>query len=79
MDKALEAIEHEQKLYEPLIASSFEKQTYNEFMSAWSDYMMAHATALGLVDGRQGGRGPRGDGRRGADAVRRRRRRGSAR
>jgi len=49
MDKALEAIEHEQKLYEPLIASSFEKQTYNEFMSAWSDYMMAHATALGLV------------------------------
>ena len=49
MDKALEAIEHEQKLYEPLIASTFEKQTYNEFMSAWSDYMMAHATALGLV------------------------------
>jgi hypothetical protein len=49
MDKALEAIEQEQKRYEPLIASSFEKQTYNEFMSAWSDYMMAHATALGLV------------------------------
>jgi len=49
MDKALEAIEHEQKLYEPLIASSYEKQTYNAFMSAWSDYMMAHATALGLV------------------------------
>jgi methyl-accepting chemotaxis protein len=49
MDKALGAIEHEQKLYEPLIASSFEKETYNEFMSAWSEYMMAHATALGLV------------------------------
>lgn len=49
MDKALAAIEHEQKLYEPLIASSFEKETYNEFMSAWSEYMMAHATALGLV------------------------------
>jgi hypothetical protein len=49
MDKALAAIEHEQKLYEPLIASDFEKQTYNEFMSAWSDYMMAHVTALGLV------------------------------
>jgi methyl-accepting chemotaxis protein len=49
MDKALAAIEQEQKLYEPLIASSFEKETYNEFMSAWSEYMMAHATALGLV------------------------------
>jgi methyl-accepting chemotaxis protein len=49
MDKALEAIEQEQKHYEPLIASAYEKQTYNEFMSAWSDYMMAHATALGLV------------------------------
>ena len=49
MDKALGAIEHEQKLYEPLIASDFEKNTYNEFMSAWSEYMMAHATALGLV------------------------------
>jgi methyl-accepting chemotaxis protein len=49
MDKALERIEHEQKLYEPLMASALEKQTYNEFMSAWSEYMMAHATALGLV------------------------------
>ncbi|MEO5820040.1 MAG: methyl-accepting chemotaxis protein [Vicinamibacteraceae bacterium] len=49
MDKALLAIEHEQKLYEPLIASSYEKQTYNEFMSSWSEYMMAHVTALGLV------------------------------
>jgi hypothetical protein len=49
MDKALGSIEHEQKLYEPLIASTFEKQTYNEFMSAWSEYMMAHATAVGLA------------------------------
>ena len=31
MDKALAAIEHEQKLYEPLIASEFEEQTYNAF------------------------------------------------
>ncbi len=49
MDKALAAIETEQKRYEPLIASAYEKQTYNEFMSAWSEYMMAHATALGLA------------------------------
>jgi hypothetical protein len=49
MDKALGDIEHEQKLYEPLIASAEERATYDAFMSAWSEYMMAHATAIALV------------------------------
>ena len=49
MDTALAEIEHQQKLYEPLIASAQERTTYDAFMSAWSEYMMAHATAIALA------------------------------
>src|SRR5262245_53869625 len=46
MGTALEEIEDGQKHYEPLIGSQNERETYNQFMSAWSDYMLAHATAM---------------------------------
>ena len=46
MGSALEAIEDGQKHYEPLIGSASERDTYSQFMSAWSDYMLAHATAM---------------------------------
>jgi hypothetical protein len=49
MDRALADIEREQKHYEPLIASASEKETYNAFMAAWADYMMAHAMAISLA------------------------------
>jgi hypothetical protein len=49
MDRALADIEREQKHYEPLIASAYEKETYNAFMAAWADYMMAHAMAISLA------------------------------
>jgi methyl-accepting chemotaxis protein len=46
MGEALEAIEDGQKHYEPLIATDTERDTYSQFMSAWSEYMLAHATAM---------------------------------
>jgi hypothetical protein len=49
MDGALERIEASQKLYEPLISSADEKRTYAAFMSAWSEYMIAHAMAMQLA------------------------------
>ena len=49
MDAALERIERGQKVYEPLIGSADEKKIYGQFMSAWSDYMLAHATATMLA------------------------------
>jgi methyl-accepting chemotaxis protein len=49
IDKALVDIEQQQKQYEPLIGSPEEQRTYDAFMSAWSEYMMAHATAVGLA------------------------------
>jgi hypothetical protein len=49
MGTALEEIEEGQKLYEPLIGSPRERETYSHFMSAWTDYMLAHATAMQLA------------------------------
>jgi methyl-accepting chemotaxis protein len=54
MGSALEAIEDGQKHYEPLIGSASERDTYSQFMSAWSDYMLAHATAMQVaMEGRK--------------------------
>jgi methyl-accepting chemotaxis protein len=49
MGAALEEIEDGQKHYEPLIGSTRERDTYSQFMSAWSDYMLAHATSMQLA------------------------------